>query len=123
MPPDAPADQRPENPVEYLRWYFRGCLRIVSIPAFILASSFVGFAALAMQAGITLPQAVFMTGIVWALPGKVVLIGAIIAGNGLPTAAFAVSLSSVRLAPMVVAQVPELTTAAGGTTILRSSRG
>jgi predicted branched-subunit amino acid permease len=91
-----------------LKWYFRGFREVVSLPALILASSFVGFAALALEAGITLPQVVFMTGIIWALPAKVVLIGAIIAGNGLPAAAFAVALSSVRLTPMVVSLVPEL---------------
>ncbi len=53
-------------------------------------------------------QAVFMTGIVWALPAKVVLVGAVLAGNGLAATAFAVTLSSVRLAPMVVVLVPEL---------------
>lgn len=89
-------------------WYLRGFREVVSLPALILASSFVGFAALAVEAGITLPQAVFMTGIIWALPAKVVLVGAIIAGNGLPAAAFAVALSSVRLTPMVVSLVPEL---------------
>lgn len=92
------------------RWFLRGALRIVSVPALILASSFVGFAAIAMQAGVTLAQAVFMTGIVWALPAKVVMVGAIIAGNGLPATAFAVALSSVRLTPMVVALVPEIRT-------------
>jgi predicted branched-subunit amino acid permease len=91
-----------------LKWYFRGFREVVSLPALILASSFVGFAALALEAGITLPQVVFMTGIIWALPAKVVLIGAIMAGNGLPAAAFAVALSSVRLTPMVVSLVPEL---------------
>jgi predicted branched-subunit amino acid permease len=89
-------------------WYLRGFREVVSLPALILASSFVGFAALAVEAGVTLPQAVFMTGIIWALPAKVVLVGAILAGNGLPAAAFAVALSSVRLTPMVVALVPEL---------------
>jgi predicted branched-subunit amino acid permease len=49
-----------------------------------------------------------MTGVVWALPGKVVLIGAVLAGSSLPAAAFAVALSSVRLTPMVVALMPEL---------------
>lgn len=92
------------------RWYLRGVARAASIPSLILASSFVGFAAIAMQAGVTMPQAVFMTGIVWALPAKVVLVGAIMSGNGLPAAAFAVALSSVRLTPMVVALVPELRT-------------
>jgi len=51
-----------------------------------------------------------MTGIVWALPAKVVLIGAILAGASLPAAAFAVTLSSIRLMPMVVALLPELRT-------------
>jgi len=110
MPSDAPAGEQPPATGDYLRWYLRGSLRIVSLPALILASSFVGFAALAMQAGITLPQAVFMTGMVWALPAKVVMVGAIMAGNGLPATAFAVALSSVRLTPMVVALVPELRT-------------
>lgn len=53
---------------------------------------------------------VFMTAMIWALPGKVVLIGAINAGNGVLAAAFAVALSSMRLTPMVVAIVPELRT-------------
>jgi len=110
MPPDAPAGEPPANSAEYARWFLRGAGRVASVPAMILATSFVGFAALSMQAGVTLWQAVFMTGIVWALPAKVVLVGAIIAGNGLPAAAFAVALSSVRLTPMVVALVPELRT-------------
>jgi predicted branched-subunit amino acid permease len=99
-----------DSEASHFRWYLRGASRIVSVPALILASSFVGFAALAMQAGVTIWQAVFMTGIVWALPAKVVLVGAIIAGNGLPAAAFALALSSVRLTPMVVALVPEIRT-------------
>ncbi len=110
MPPEAPAADPSVAPAEYFRWFLRGIRHVVSIPALILASSFVGFAALAMQAGITLPQAVFMTGIVWALPAKVVLVGAVMAGNALPAVAFAVALSSVRLTPMVVSLVPELRT-------------
>ena len=108
MSSQAPVDEPLQD--EYLRWFLRGTRHVLSIPALILGFSFVGFAALAMQAGVTLPQAVFMTGIVWALPAKVVLVGAIIAGNGLPAVAFAVALSSVRLTPMVVSLVPELRT-------------
>lgn len=91
-------------------WYLRGAVASLSLPAFILASSFVGFAALALEAGVTMAQAVFMTAVVWALPSKVVLVGAIMAGNGLLAAAFAVALSAVRLTPMVVALVPEMRT-------------
>ncbi len=83
-------------------------MRICSIPALLLMSSFIGFAGLAIESGITVVQAVFMTLTIWALPAKVVLIGAISAGVALPAAALAVGLSSVRLMPMVVALLPEL---------------
>lgn len=89
-------------------WYLRGVQAAVSVPGLILASAFIGFAGLAKESGLTLAQAVFMTGMVWALPAKVVLIGAILSGASLPAAALAVALSSVRLTPMVVALVPEL---------------
>jgi predicted branched-subunit amino acid permease len=74
----------------------------------ILMSAFVGFAGLARESGISLAQIVFMTGMVWALPAKVVLIGAVMGGASLPAAAFAVALTSVRMTPMVVSLVPEL---------------
>ncbi len=89
-------------------WYLRGCRGAFSIPGLILVSAFIGFASLAKGAGLTAAQSVFMTGVVWALPAHVVLIGAILAGASLPAAMFAVTLSSVRLMPMVVALVPEL---------------
>lgn len=90
------------------RWYLRGVLASFSIPGLILAFAFVGFASLAREAGLTMAQTVFMTGIVWALPAKVVLVGAILSGSALPAAALAVTLSSIRLMPMVVAIVPEM---------------
>lgn len=91
-------------------WFRRGIRAAFSVPGLILASAFIGFAGLARDAGLTLPQTLFMTGVMWALPGKVVLIGAILAGNSLPLAALAVTLSSVRLAPLVVALTPEMRT-------------
>ncbi|RFC67252.1 MULTISPECIES: AzlC family ABC transporter permease [Mesorhizobium] len=91
-------------------WYLRGVRATFSIPGLILSSAFVGFAGLAKAAGLTLWQSVFMVGVVWALPAKVVLIGAILSGASLPAAAFAVALSSIRLMPMVVALVPEMRT-------------
>ncbi len=90
------------------RWYFRGVRAAYSVPGMILASAFIGFASLAKELGFTLVEAVFMTGVVWALPAKVVLIGAILSGASLPAAAFAVAISSMRLMPMVVALMPEL---------------
>ncbi|MDF0753013.1 AzlC family ABC transporter permease, partial [Marinobacter sp. 71-i] len=64
--------------------------------------------ALAKDAGVTVVQAAFMTGIVWALPSMVVLVGAIVSGVALPAAMFAVTLSAIRLMPMVMALVPEM---------------
>ncbi|MCV0396453.1 MAG: AzlC family ABC transporter permease [Rhizobiaceae bacterium] len=89
-------------------WFLRGVLAAVSIPALILATAFVGFAGLAREAGFSLAEILFMIAVVWALPAKVVLIGAVLAGNALPAVAFAVALSSIRLTPMVVALVPEM---------------
>ena len=96
------------NSFRHSDWFFKGVREAASVPALILMSAFVGFAGLAREAGITLAEAVFMTLFVWALPAKVVLLGAIMTGTSLPAAAFAVALSSVRLTPMVVALVPEL---------------
>ena len=90
------------------RWFLRGVAGAFSIPGLILASAFVGFAGLAKESGLTVVETVFMTFVVWALPAKVVLIGAILSGSSLFAAAFAVALSSVRLMPMVVALVPEM---------------
>lgn len=92
----------------HIRWFLHGCARICSVPAVLLMSSFIGFAGLAIESGMTIAQTVFMTLTIWALPAKVVLIGAISAGVALPAAALAVGLSSVRLMPMVVALLPEL---------------
>ena len=101
------ADTDPE-PASRRAWYLRGVRATFSIPGFILTSAFIGFAGLAREAGLTIVEAVFMTGVVWALPAKVVLVGAILSGSSLAAAAFAVALSSVRLMPMVVALVPEM---------------
>lgn len=92
-------------------WFGQGAAAAFSIPGLILVSAFVGFAGLAKDAGLTLVQTAFMTAVVWALPAKVVLVGSILSGGSLIAAAFAVTLSSVRLMPMVVAMMPEMRSA------------
>lgn len=104
-----PAQPAPEaNPGTRTRWYLRGVRAAISVPGLILCTAFIGFAGLAKEAGFSMAQAVFMTGVVWALPAKVVLVGAVLSGSSLAGAAFAVALSSVRLTPMVAALVPEM---------------
>jgi predicted branched-subunit amino acid permease len=97
-----------EIPAASAAWFLRGVAATFSVPMLILLSAFVGFAGLAHESGLTMAQTVFMTGIVWALPGQVVLIGSVLAGSSLPATAFAVALSSVRLMPMVMALTPEM---------------
>jgi predicted branched-subunit amino acid permease len=96
----APSDASPAV------WFLKGARGIASVPAAILMTSFIGFGVLCRETGLTLGEAVFMTVVVWALPGQVVLVGAIGAGASLPVTAVAVTLSAVRLMPMVAAWVP-----------------
>jgi len=93
-----------------LRWFLRGVAAAYSVPGLILGSAFVGFAGLAKDTGLSVVETVFMVAVVWALPAKVVLIGAILSNASIFAAAFAVALSSIRLMPMVVALVPEMRT-------------
>ncbi|GAB4354430.1 MAG: AzlC family ABC transporter permease [Oricola sp.] len=91
-----------------LLWLGRGMRQILSLPAVILMSAFVGFAGFARESGVDLAHAVFMTAAIWALPAQVVLIAAIKAGMTLVPTFVAVTLSSVRLMPMLTALVPRL---------------
>lgn len=89
-------------------WFMTGMMGIFSLPAIILMLSFLGFCAFTAQAGIPVEQVVFMTGVVWALPAKVILVSSILGGANVVTAFIAVTLSSIRLMPMVAALVPEI---------------
>ena len=106
--PGAGERQPPPTGRERRRWFLRGVRAGASIPGLILSSAFIGFAGLAKDAGFSLVEVIFMVATIWALPAKVVLIGAIMSGASIGAAAFAVALSSVRLMPMVMALVPEM---------------
>jgi hypothetical protein len=96
--------------VSQSHWFLRGMRGIASLPAIILMLSFVGFAAFTAEAKIPVEQVMFMTGMVWALPAKVILVGSMLSGAHIATAFVAVTLSSVRMMPMVAALVPEIRT-------------
>jgi predicted branched-subunit amino acid permease len=91
-------------------WFRAGMADFVSLPAFILMAAFTGFGGLAHASGVTLAQAVAMSGLIWALPSMVVLVGAIKAGTPLVATAIAVSLSAVRLMPMTMSLIPVVRT-------------
>ena len=96
------------NNKNHFHWYRRGARAAFSVPGLVLVMSFIGFAALARETGFSLLETAFMITVIWALPAKVVLIGAVVSGAALPTVALAVALSSVRLMPMTVAMIPEM---------------
>jgi predicted branched-subunit amino acid permease len=91
-----------------LRWFLVGMRGLFSVPAFILMVSFIGFSAFAVESGIGRGEAMFMTVIVWALPAKMILIGMMTSGANLFACFLAVSLSSIRMMPMVASLVPEM---------------
>lgn len=107
-----------ERHIRQWPWFLQGVRGIFSAPAFILMVAFVGFCGFAFEAGIPLGQTLFMTAAVWALPAQIVLIGALLAGVSLPTAAIAVALSSMRLMPMVAGLIPHIRTKSTPTWLL-----
>lgn len=91
-----------------LYWFLQGTRGILSLPAFILMGSCAGFAALALESGLTRGHAVLMTAGIWALPAQIILTGAMHSGLNVAAAFLAVTFSSIRFMPMLAALVPEL---------------
>ncbi len=89
-------------------WFVSGMRGITSLPALILMTSFVGFSAFAFESGITRGEAIFMTLSVWALPAKMILVGMMTSGAHIAACFLAVTLSSIRMMPMVASLVPEM---------------
>ncbi len=89
-------------------WFVSGMRGITSLPALILMTSFVGFSAFAFESGITRGEAIFMTLSVWALPAKMILVGMMTSGAHIAACFVAVTLSSIRMMPMVASLVPEM---------------
>lgn len=111
------AETETDHPSQ-LHWVLLGMRGIFSLPAIILMLSFVGFAAFTAEANIPVGQVMFMTGMVWALPAKVILVGSMLSGAHIATAFLAVTLSSVRMMPMVAALIPEIRTSRTPTWLL-----
>jgi predicted branched-subunit amino acid permease len=81
-----------------------------SVFLFVVFGTYVGIGALAHDLGFALPWALATTLLVWAAPNQVILISALGAGMAPLAAALAVSLSGVRLLPMVVSLLPLIKT-------------
>ena len=81
---------------------------ILSVFFLVLAGTYIGMGALAHDFGLTSWWLAMSTLLVWAAPAQVILISALGAGATLFEVALAVTLSAIRLFPMVVALLPLL---------------
>jgi predicted branched-subunit amino acid permease len=83
-----------------------------SVFVYVLFGTFVGYGALCHDLGFSLAWAIASTILVWAGPAQVIVVTAL--GSGLPAAeaAIAVTLSGLRLLPMVAALLPLIKTPA-----------
>ncbi|MFC7052713.1 AzlC family ABC transporter permease [Hansschlegelia quercus] len=91
-------------------WFWSGARGALSVPGFVLYGSFFGFGAMTHDFGWPIWAAGLSTLLIWAAPGQLVLAGALASGAGIGASALAVSISAVRLLPMVVAILPVLKT-------------
>jgi predicted branched-subunit amino acid permease len=81
---------------------------LTSVFFLVIGGTYIGIGALAHDFGFASWWLAFSTVLVWAGPAQVILITALGSGAALPEAAVAVSLSGIRLFPMVVALLPLL---------------
>lgn len=103
----APTPSQTEGATAW-RAYARGVREAPLIPAFILFVTFVGYGAMTKDAGLSLMQSVLTTLTIYALPAQVMLVDQIARGAGLIAAAFAVTVTSIRLLPLTVALLPHM---------------
>ena len=87
----------------------KAMLDALSLPAFILLFTMMGFGSLARGAGFGADMAVIATLFIWGLPGQLAMVELTTTGQGIVTIVFACSLANARFLPMVVSFVPALT--------------
>jgi predicted branched-subunit amino acid permease len=80
----------------------QGVRAAVCLPALVMAGSFVGFGAFVASLGIDLAAGLASIVLIWALPGQVVFMDMWAKGADVLVIALAVSVTAVRLLPMVV---------------------
>ncbi len=85
-----------------------GARNLISIPAAVLLSAFVGYGSVTREAGMSLFEAMFSVPLIWALPSVLLLVAGISVGASLITVAVAVALASLRMLPMTMALVPAI---------------
>jgi predicted branched-subunit amino acid permease len=80
----------------------------ISMPAFILLTSMMGFGSLASQSGFDTGMASFASVFIWGLPGQLAMVELTAAGHNLFSIVLACSLANARFMPMVLSFLPHL---------------
>ncbi len=87
----------------------KAVLDSLSLPAFILLSTMMGFGSLARSAGFAPEMAALATAFIWGLPGQLAMVELTATGQGVIAIVFACSLANARFFPMVVSFIPAMT--------------
>ncbi|PLX37367.1 MAG: AzlC family protein [Hyphomicrobiales bacterium] len=85
---------------------YEGFTTAFGVPGLVMSGSFIGFGALAASSPFGLDHAILATITIWALPAQVIMVNMLKHGTPLLALALAVSLTSIRLMPMVVSLLP-----------------
>src|SRR5215468_4490198 len=94
-----------------LRAFARGMSAIsATILSLVLFVTYIGIGALSHEAHFSLFWAMLATVLVWAGPAQIILITTLASGAGIIQSAIAVTMSAIRLFPMVVAVLPMMRT-------------
>jgi len=86
----------------------KALLDALSLPAFILFFTMMGFGSLAHSAGFGPEMAALASLLIWGLPGQLAMVELTSTGQGLVAIVFACSLANARFLPMVVSFMPTL---------------
>jgi predicted branched-subunit amino acid permease len=97
-----------QNPLRAFAWGIRSVGSTVL--ALVLFATYLGIGALAHDTHFSLGWALLSTTLVWAGPAQIILISTLGSGATVVQAAIAVTVSAIRLFPMVVSVLPMLRT-------------
>jgi len=95
----------------------KALLDALSLPAFILFFTMMGFGSLMQSSGFDALMAAAATVLIWGLPGQLAMVELTTTGQGIVAIVFACSLANARFMPMVVSFIPAMSR--GGASLSR----
>lgn len=104
----SPDSDQWQNPARVFALGVRESLK--SVLAYVLFGTFIGIGALAHDTGFSLGWALVSSALIWAGPAQVILMSSLHSGATAIQAAIAVTLTAIRLMPMVVSLLPMMRT-------------